>query len=53
MDKGSKIITINNSVTPTPQPTTSALEAKFDTGMDNFTINNITIPSDLTFVWKP
>ena len=52
MDKGSKIITINNSVTPTPQPTTSALEAKFDTGMDNFTINNITIPSDLTFVWK-
>ena len=28
------------------------LTAKFETGMDNFIINNITLPSDLSFVWK-
>ena len=50
VDKDSKIISISG--TSAPQPTATGLTAKFETGMDNFTINNITLPSDLTFVWK-
>ena len=50
IDKGSKIITIGGSATP--QPSGVALAATFATGEDNFTINNITLPSELTFVWK-
>ena len=50
MEKGSKIITIGSSTTP--QPSTAVLTAKFATGEDNFTINNINLPSDLTFVWQ-
>ena len=50
IDKDNKIISINNSATT--QPTATGLTAKFEAGMDNFTINNITLPSDLTFVWK-
>ena len=50
IDKDNKIISISNSATT--QPTATGLTAKFEAGMDNFTINNITLPSDLTFVWK-
>ena len=50
VDKDSKIISISG--TSAPQPTATGLTAKFETGMDNFTINNITLPSDLSFVWK-
>ena len=50
IDKDNKIISISNSTTT--QPTATGLTAKFEAGMDNFTINNITLPSDLTFVWK-
>ena len=50
MDKDNKIISISNS--NTPQPAATGLTAKFETGMDNFTIKDITLPSDLTFVWK-
>ena len=50
IDKDNKIISISNSATT--QPTATGLTAKFETGMDNFTINNITLPSDLSFVWK-
>ena len=50
MEKGSKITTIGGSTTP--QPSTAVLTAKFATGEDNFTINNINLPSDLTFVWN-
>ena len=50
VDKDSKIISISG--TSAPQPAATGLTAKFETGMDNFTINNITLPSDLTFVWK-
>lgn len=46
VDKNSKIISISGASTAT------VLTAKFETGMDNFTINNITLPSDLSFVWK-
>ena len=50
IDKDNKIISISNSATP--QPAATGLTAKFEAGMDNFTINNITLPSDLSFVWK-
>lgn len=50
IDKNNKIISISGA--STPQPAATGLTAKFETGMDNFTINNITLPSDLTFVWK-
>ena len=50
VDKDSKIISISG--TSAPQPAATGLTAKFEAGMDNFTINNITLPSDLTFVWK-
>lgn len=46
VDKNSKIISISGASTAT------VLTAKFEAGMDNFTINNITLPSDLSFVWK-
>ena len=46
VDKNSKIISISGASTAT------VLTAKFETGMDNFTINNITLPSDLSFVCK-
>ena len=46
VDKNSKIISISGASIAT------VLTAKFETGMDNFTINNITLPSDLSFVWK-
>ena len=50
IDKNNKIISISGA--STPQPAATGLTAKFETGMDNFTINNITLPSDLSFVWK-
>ena len=50
VDKNNKIISISGA--STPQPAATGLTAKFETGMDNFTINNITLPSDLSFVWK-
>ena len=50
IDKNNKIISISGA--STPQPAATGLTAKFETGMDNFTINNITLPADLSFVWK-
>ena len=50
IDKNNKIVSISGA--STPQPAATGLTAKFETGMDNFTINNITLPSDLSFVWK-
>ena len=50
VDKNNKIISISGA--STPQPAATGLTAKFETGMDNFTINNITLPADLSFVWK-
>lgn len=43
VDKGSKIVSISG--TPSPQPSVAALTAKFDAGMDNFTTNDISLPS--------
>ena len=50
VDKGSKIVSISG--TPSPQPSVAALTAKFDAGMDNFTTNDISLPSQLTYIWK-
>ena len=50
VDKGSKIVSISG--TPSPQPSVAALTAKFDAGMDNFTVNDISLPSQLTYIWK-
>ena len=50
MDLGSKIVSISG--TPSPQPSTAVLTAKFETGMDNFTIKDINLPSELTYIWK-
>ena len=48
IDKNNKIISISGA--STPQPAATGLTAKFETGMDNFTINNITLPADLSFL---
>ena len=50
VDKDSKIVSISG--TPSPQPSVAALTAKFDAGMDNFTTNDISLPSQLTYIWK-
>ncbi len=50
VDKDNKIVSISGS--STPQPAATGLIAKFETGMDNFTIKDITLPSELSFIWK-
>ncbi len=50
VDKDSKIVSISG--TPSPQLSVAALTAKFDAGMDNFTTNDISLPSQLTYIWK-
>lgn len=50
VDKDNKIVSISGS--STPQPAATGLIAKFETGMDNFAIKDITLPSELSFIWK-
>ena len=50
VDKENKIISI--SETTNAQPAVTGLTAKFETGMDQFTITDLKLPSELTFVWK-
>ena len=50
MDKDNKIISISGP--SNPQPSNAILTAKFETGMDNFTIKDINLPSELTYIWK-
>lgn len=50
IDKNSKIISLTTA--PAPQPSEAVLTAKFETGMDNFTISNITLPAGFTAVWN-
>lgn len=53
IDRNSQIVSITNNgnVTPTPNPAASILSAKFDTGLDNFTINDVQRHDSLTRVW--
>lgn len=50
VDKDNKIISISGP--SNPQPSNAILTAKFETGMDNFTIKDINLPSELTYIWK-